>query len=73
MLDDERTFPNGWLRAKGLFQTDAGPQRVEADRVEGRVVLRWAPTTFDGPDRMECVVLGHAAPDWARLAAARRD
>ena len=73
MLDDEGIFPNGWLRAKGLFQTDAGPQRVEADRVEGRVVLRWAPTTFDGPDRMECVVLGHAAPDWVRLAAARRD
>jgi len=71
VLADPCAFPAGWLRAKGLLRTASGPFRVEADQGPAGVTLEWTAQPFEGPDRLEVLAGGAAAPDWARLDGAR--
>ncbi|MEL6344540.1 MAG: GTP-binding protein [Myxococcota bacterium] len=70
LLSDQGRLPRGWLRCKGVFDTEAGRRLVNADMRGDRVVLDWADAHGDlGSSRMELLVPSWSGVDWAAVRA----
>ena len=68
LLADPLRLPSGWLRCKGVFDTQTGPRLVNADMRGEQVVLQWADAPGDhGGSRMELLLPSGSELDWETI------
>ena len=74
LLADRTRLPRGWLRCKGVFDTEAGRRLVNADTHEERVVLHWTDTQEGhGSSRIELLVPAWSGVDWKAVRTLIRE